>query len=1044
MANEQQSAEDLFEAALDLPPERRSAFLDQACCDTPELRRQVDQLLLEEQRAAGFLSSPAFSPSDAAASATTSSPIGLTAGNRLGRYSIIAPLGAGGMGVVYRARDEKLERDVAIKILAPGVLINGDARRRFRKEALALAKLSHPHIAAVYDVGEQDGVDYIVMECVVGEPLSAKLKDGPLTVKDATSIVLQIAGALEEAHERGVVHRDLKPANVMVTLKGQVKVLDFGIAKLLELSESDATKTIPETRGLLGTPLYMSPEQVHQKTVDARTDLWSLGVLYYESLVGSVPFRGDSNIATLRAIVEQTPVPVCQLRHDAPERADRIVSRALQKDPAQRYQSASEVIQDASGLLAEITASSQPLQRPAKRTLRMLAIISTISLLLLLLLIVAGRWLYRSSKRQWAHEEAIPQINTLLEKTKPLAAFLVLEAAEKYRPDDPQLKELADKNTTVASINSSPAGATVEIQDYVTPPEPWYRLGVTPLQAVRIPIGYFRWRVSKPGVGEVIVAPPTKEKMNFALDTSPKSPDRMVFVPGGRWSGEAAFIGWLGPYNLPPYYVGRYEVTNREYQNFVDSGGYEKKQYWPQAFTQNGRNLSWEEAMTLFRDTTGRPGPSSWIAGHYPEGKADFPVTGVSWFEASAYASFSGKSLPVLAQWLDIAPPDFAGHIVPASNLSSSALASVGTYQGIGPYGTFDTAGNASEWVANVVDNDLRFVLGGSWKSPGYQYFSPEELSPFDRSDENGFRCVQNLGPMPEEAKKPVNRIVRDFSQFKPVPDSVFHAYELLYAYPKMPLNATVDGVVKETVDWREEKVTFDTGYRGERMSAYLFLPKKVRPPYQTVLFFPSARVYFIPDSKGGRQLGDIEFFDYVVQSGRAVMYPLYEGTYERKLKFSLPSGSQSIQLTTDWYKDAARSLDYLATRSDIDSNKLAYLGVSMGSADGAIVSTLLQDRLKTAVFLDGGYFFEPPPPGADQAEFVTRMKIPVLMVNGKYDFTFPLDKSQNPFFAMLGTPEQDKRHVVLDTPHDVTEQRPQLTKTVLDWLDHYLGRVND
>jgi serine/threonine protein kinase/formylglycine-generating enzyme required for sulfatase activity/dienelactone hydrolase len=1044
MANQQQSAEDLFEAALDLPPERRPAFLDQACRDAPELRRQVDELLLEEDRAAGFLSSPAFTPPDAVASVTTSYPIGLAAGTRLGRYSIIEPLGAGGMGVVYRARDEKLERDVAIKILAPGVLMNGDARERFRKEALALAKLSHPHIAAVYDVGEQDGVDYIVMECVAGEPLSTKLKDGPLTVKIATSIALQIAEALEEAHERGVVHRDLKPANVMVTPKGQVKVLDFGIAKLLELSESDATRTIPETRGLLGTPLYMSPEQVHQRTVDARTDLWSLGVLYYESLAGSVPFRGDSNIATLRAIAEQAPVPLRQLRHDAPERADRIVSRALEKDPDRRYQSASEMVQDTSALLAEITATSQSLQKPAKRTPRMLAITSIISLLLLILLIVAGRWLYHSSKRQWAHEEAIPQINTLLEKRKPLAAFLVLEAAEKYLPDDPQLKQLADNNTRIASITSSPAGATVEIQDYVTPPESWHRLGVTPLQDVRIPNGYFRWRISKPGVGEVVVAPPTEEKMNFALDALLKSPHGMVFVPGGPWRGEAAFVGWLGPYNLPPYYVDRYEVTNREYQNFVDSGGYGKKQYWTEAFAQNGRTLSWDDAMAQFRDTTGRPGPSTWIAGHYPEGKADFPVTGVSWFEAAAYASFSGKNLPVLAQWLEMAPPDFSGHIVPASNLSSSALAPVGTYQGIGPYGTFDAAGNASEWAANIVDNNLRFVLGGSWKSPGYQYFSPEELSPFDRSDENGFRCVQNLGPIPEEAKKPVTRIVRDFSHFKPVPDSVFHAYELLYAYPKMPLNATVDGIVNETVDWREEKVTFDTGYRGERMSAYLFLPKKVRPPYQTVLFFPSARVYFIPDNKGGRQLGDIEFFDYVVQSGRAVMYPIYEGTYERKLKFSLPSGSQSIQLTTDWYKDAARTLDYLATRSDIDNSKLAYLGVSMGSADGVIVASLLQDRLKTAVFLDGGYFFEPPPPGADQAEFVTRMKMPVLMVNGRYDFTFPLDKSQNPFFAMLGTPEQDKRHVVLDTPHDVTEQRPQLTKAVLDWLDHYLGRVKD
>ena len=173
-------------------------------------------------------------------------------------------------------------------------------------------------------------------------------------------------------------------------------------------------------------------------------------------------------------------------------------------------------------------------------------------------------------------------------------------------------------------------------------------------------------------------------------------------------------------------------------------------------------------------------------------------------------------------------------------------------------------------------------------------------------------------------------------------------------------------------------------------------------------------------------------------------MYPIYEDTYERRVKYSLPGGSQNLELTTDWYKDAARSLDYLATRPDIDSSKLAYLGVSMGSAEGVIATTLMQDRLKTAVFLDGGYFLDPHLPGGDQADFAPRMKKPVLMVNGRYDFTFPLEKAQNPMFAMLGTPAEDKRHVVLDTPHDVTEQRPQLIKTVLDWLDHYLGRVNE
>jgi pimeloyl-ACP methyl ester carboxylesterase len=247
---------------------------------------------------------------------------------------------------------------------------------------------------------------------------------------------------------------------------------------------------------------------------------------------------------------------------------------------------------------------------------------------------------------------------------------------------------------------------------------------------------------------------------------------------------------------------------------------------------------------------------------------------------------------------------------------------------------------------------------------------------------------------------------------------------------------------VKETEDWREEKITFDTAYNGERMAAYLFLPKNVRPPYQTVLFFPSARVLFIPDSGNGTKIGDLKFVDYIIQSGRALMYPIYQDTYERQVKFYLPQASQSIQLTSEWYKDAARSLDYLATRPDIDSSKLAYLGVSMGAADGVILSTLLQDRLKAVVYLDGGYFLDAPPPGGDQADFAPRMKKPVLMVNGRYDFTFPVEKAQNPLFKMLGTPESDKRHVVLETPHDVTEQRPQLVKAVLDWLDRYLGPV--
>jgi eukaryotic-like serine/threonine-protein kinase len=1038
MSKDVRSAESILGAALDLPPEQRPAFLDKACRHSPELRYEVNELLLRTQPPSASQRTSHNGESQAETLASND----LTPGTRLGRYIIIEPLGAGGMGAVYRAKDERLERAVAIKILSLGLLMGEDARHRFHKEALALAKLGNTHIAAVYDVGEQDGIDYIVMECIPGESLAVKIKSGPLTVKDATSIVLQIAEALEEAHEQGVIHRDLKPSNVMITPRGQVKVLDFGLAKLLEGNGPDETLSM-ETHGLIGTPLYMSPEQVHGERLDARTDLWSLGVVYYELLTGRRPFHADSTVGILRAITEKSPTPLHQIRTDTPSMAEHIMSRALEKKVASRYQSAGEIIRDASDLLASISTGSLELEKKENHKSRLILVCAAV---VLLIAVIGSLWFYRSLlNKRWAREEAIPQITDLFTNRKPLAAFSLLEKAQHYLRADPALKQIVDQNTILAAFTSSPAGATVEVQDYLLPDSQWRKLGATPLKDVRIPNGYFRWKVTKTGFKEMIVASRTDHVVDFPLDAWSKSPPGMVPVAAdNKFGTQAAFVGWLGPYNLPQYSIDRFEVTNREYQRFVDSGGYAEREFWPEKFSKDGHDLSWSEAMAELRDPTGRPGPSTWMGGHYPEGKAEYPVSGVSWFEASAYAKFAGKQLLTLAQWLQTTPPDDGSWAVPVSNLATSSLAPVGAYKGgVGPFGTYDTAGNVREWVLNTVDDNLHFILGGSWKSPQYMYESPEALPPFDRSDTNGFRCVLNSAPMPEETVKPVKSIGRDFSNFKPASDDVFHAYQLLYAYPNTPLRTTTDGVIQETADWREEKVTFDTGYRGQRMSAYLFLPKNVHPPYQTVLFFPSARVMFIPDNKSGRNLGDTQFFDYIVQSGRAVMYPIYEDTYERRVKYSLPSGAQQLELTTDWYKDAARSLDYLATRPDIDSNKLAYLGVSMGSAQGVITSSLMQNRIKTAILLDGGFFLETPPAGGDQADFAPRMKRPVLMVNGRYDFTFPVEKAQNPLFAMLGTSEEDKRHLILETPHDVTEQRTQLTKAVLDWLDHYLGRVN-
>ena len=1041
MAKQEQTAEQIFVAALDLPPEQRSAYLLRACRETPELRTLVEQLVVDYNRMGNFLGQIDEGAGGESANSTTSSAsVGLLRGASLGRYVIIEPLGSGGMGTVYRARDEKLEREVAIKILSPGVLNDDEVRRRFRREALALAKLTHSHIAAIYDVSEENGIDFIVMECVPGETLAATIRCGPLAVKEATSVALQIAQALEEAHERGVIHRDLKPANVIVTPRQQVKVLDFGIAKLLASRPADATASV-ETGLLAGTPLYMSPEQAEGRAVDGRTDLWSLGVLYYEALTGQNPFRASGTIAILSRIVYDAPTSLYNLRPDAGPEAERIVARALEKDPAKRYQSAAEMAADLSALLASFSATNLA-PRPPRRSRVAFTIVACA---VLLLVAVGGTWHYRRAAMQrWASEDAIPEIQTLLSKRQPLAAYLVLQKARSYLPNDDQLTKIAKDSLTTISVDSSPSGAEVAIQDYGTPDGKWYKLGTTPLKSIQIPNGYFRWKVSKSGSGEIVAAPSTQSVKTFDLDAAHRAPPGMVYAPGGTWVDYVGFIGWQGPYKIPPFYVDRHEVTNREYQAFVDAGGYQNQKLWPAEFTKDGRTMPWVDAMSLFRDSSGRPGPSTWLAGHYPEGQADFPVTGVSWFEASAYASYVGKSLPVLAQWKQIAPSDFGAAIIAMSNISGRALAPVERFQGLGPFGTYDTAGNVQEWVANASDNDLRLILGGSWRSPNYEYYDPGAASPYDRSDANGFRCVRSLAPLPVASTLPVHRIMRDFTHYKPAQDNVFSAYKLLYDYPHTSLDAVSKGIVRETGDWREERVEFNTGYRGERMSAFLFLPKHVRPPYQTVLFFPSARVLVYHDDANGQELGDLQFFDYILQSGRAVMYPIYEGTYDRQVHFYFPAASQSIQLTTDQFKDAARSLDYLATRSDIDNSRLAYLGVSMGAAQGVINAALLQDKLKTTILLDGGYFLDPPTPGADQADFAPRIKIPILMINGRYDYVFSPAESQDPLFAMLGTPAADKRHVVLNTPHDVTEQRPELVHAVLDWLDKYLGRVNN
>jgi serine/threonine protein kinase/dienelactone hydrolase len=951
----------------------------------------------------------------------------LSAGKRFGSYEIVALIGKGGMGEVYRARDTKLRRDIAIKVLPDEFSRDDDRVSRFQREAEILASLNHPNIAAIYDFAEFESTRFLVLELVAGESLDQTLKRGPMPILDVVHIAAQVCEALEASHEQGVIHRDLKPANICVDARRRVKVLDFGIARILGSPEGPtAAATAMETQGVIGTIAYMSPEQAAGKPIDFRTDLWSLGVVLYEMLTGSLPFEGDSIPAMMHALTHELQIPLRKRRADVPEALARLVAKALEKDPSKRFASASAMRQELSKLMP---GANPALQRPAG-ILRLRYLVP--AALLFLLTVGAAVWFYkRSANQYWAHEVAIPQITKFLSDDKPLAAMLLAEEAERYIPGDVTLSRALAESTRTVSIDTDPPGATVEVKDYLSPETSWHLLGTAPLHQIRIPNGYLQWRIAKPGAGELVVARPALDSVKFQLEGAAKVPDGMLPVQGGPWLDYLSFLGWVGPYNLPAFYIDRFEVTNRQYQDFVDKGGYQKREYWKMPFIRDGRELSWDEAMTLLRDTTGRPGPSTWEAGHYPEGKADYPVSGVSWFEAAAYLESVAKSLPAIAQWYKSEPPLMDRYVARLSNFSSPAP--VGQFKGLGPYGTYDMVGNVREWCLNTLDQDLRFIPGRVSNSYGF-----DALSPFDRSPENGFRGVRNSVPLAADITAPRKSLRRDFATAQPASDTVFRVYKSLYSYEPKELNAKIESE-EDSRDWKKQKVTFDAAYAAERVTAYLFLPKNSRPPYQTIVFFPSARILGIPTSQ---TLGDLDFVDYVIKSGRAVLYPVYKGTYERLGPSGKPTPSAARDMLVQQSKDLGRSIDYLESRADIDKSRIGYLGVSMGTAYG-VIFTSLEDRLKTVVFLDGGFFRDEPFHGMDQVDFAPRLKKPVLLVGGRYDATFPIETSQNPMFSMLGTPDRDKRHVVLESPHDVREQRPTLTKEVLAWLDKYLGPVN-
>ena len=488
------------------------------------------------------------------------------------------------------------------------------------------------------------------------------------------------------------------------------------------------------------------------------------------------------------------------------------------------------------------------------------------------------------------------------------------------------------------------------------------------------------------------------------------------------------------------FFLGRYEVTNAEYKAFVDAGGYRTASLWD-SIVVTGHALPPDQAMARFLDRTGRPGPSTWEGGDFPDGEGDFPVTGVSWYEARAYARFTGRELPTAQHWQQALANSMFPWLLPASNFSGTGPRRVAESRAMSQYGAFDMTGNVREWTSTAI-GDARIIVGGSWNDPYYIAGTNDTSAPADdRSPGNGIRLaltddeptIATRVRAPMTARLTASPVMHQ----TPVPDAIYAAYSRVFDYDRRPLDVAVERVDTTRV-WIRERVRFNAGYGNERMLAHLYRPTAGTPPYQAVVYFPGWDTFWLDDID--------EYFakqiDFIVKSGRVVAFPIYRGTFERRVdnrRARAPFGTAEYRDNAIYtVKDLRRAVDYLETRADIQHDAIGFFGYSWGGVNGP-VALAQEPRLRAGVIQIGLLPQMSATPEVDPINALPRVRVPLLLFSGEFDPMVPAENARR-YFDLIGTPAAKKRHIIAVGGH--FSPRDVLIRETLAWLDSYLGRV--